>query len=74
MQIKRSQMQEFECHKFSAFASDLGWRPGDWPTTVETDAGNGRPFHFVDVDLVDDLVAVNYRQSCGCISLRVFND
>lgn len=66
---------EFEVHKFSAFASDLGLRPGRWPEVLETSLGNGQAFVIRHAELRDgDLAWVDYAQRLGCISLRVFND
>jgi len=69
-------VSEFELHKFSTFASDIGLRAGDWPVEIETNMGNKMPFiratKMVSPD--GDLQWVTYYQACGCISLKVFND
>lgn len=70
--ILRSQIHEFECHKFVADASDLGLRPGEWPRSFDTDAGNGQPFLFSAFH--KDGSGATYRQANGCILLRIIND
>jgi hypothetical protein len=68
-------VSEFEVHKFTAFASDLGLRSGEWPETITTELGNKQPFVIESQQVADgDLQWVLYRQSCGCITLKVFND
>ena len=77
LQKDRQQLDvhEYEIHKFSAEASTLGLRPGEWPVKIETDMGNKLPFVFSSKEVVDgDLCWVTYRQDLGCISLRVYND
>jgi hypothetical protein len=69
------QMHESRLHHFVAEASSLELAPGDWPRTIETNRGNGQPFVMIGVARQDgELVAVEYRQACGCITLTVFND
>jgi hypothetical protein len=70
MKLQPNQVTEFEPHKFCTEASSLGWKPGYWPSTIETDIGNGRPFLCVSVE--DE--AVHYKQEYGCCLLHVFND
>lgn len=61
---------EDRAHHFSACASDLGLRPGQWPATIDTNLGNGQPLvkRFVTEG------AVTYRQQLGCIDVTLFND
>jgi len=56
--------------KWSAFASDLGWPPGNWPRKVETNLGNGKPFLMLGMTGDGAL----YRQTNGYTMLQVFND
>ena len=74
--ITRDNAHEQEAHRFVAFASDLGFRPGDFPATIETTLGNGQPFARgrVSKDAGGDVAAVDYRQLLGCVSLCVLND
>jgi hypothetical protein len=66
---------EVEPHKFVAEASELGFRPYEWPDTIPTNLGNKQPFvRCMDERQNGELVAVQYRQQLGCITLRVFND
>jgi hypothetical protein len=68
-------VSEFENGKFSAFASDLGMKPGEWPVSIETTMGNKMPFLAIHQEINDgDLQWVTYRQGNGCISLQIFND
>lgn len=75
MIVTHDEATEFEVHKFSAFASDLGLRPGDWPRSLETTLGNRQSFVAQRTEVRDgDLLWVDYFQALGCIWLRVFND
>jgi len=73
--VKRSQVTEYEPHKFEAEASALGLRPGEWPSTLLTDVGNGQPF-LVSEKLRSwgETCAVIYRQQFGCCELVIHND
>jgi hypothetical protein len=68
--ITYAQVHEDQLHQFTAEASELGWPPGSWPRTVDTEIGNG--LSLVLVDLTD--AGATYRQSLGCITLTVWND
>jgi len=66
-------------HSYTAEASSLGWPPGTWPVafTFVDFLGNGQHFnrteyHFEGNDR--DLIAVDYRQNLGCVTIRVYND
>ena len=66
-------------HDYTAEASSLGLPPGKWPSAFlfAEYLGNGQPFyrtgyHFEGAD--NDLVAVDYKQHLGCLTLRVYND
>lgn len=80
MFIDREQIDEYEVHQFSAFASDVGLTAKyihtfGWPRRIDTNAGNGQPLMLQRMDVRDgDLQSVNYRQSLGCITLCIFND
>jgi hypothetical protein len=69
-------ISEIEIHRFVTFASDLGWKPGDWPDRIAIDnLGNKQPFVLLHRETQHgSLLWVDYRQSLGCIQLRVFND
>jgi hypothetical protein len=71
--INRSQVTEFEVGKFWVDASELGWKPGQFPKVVQTDLGNGMDLIFERWSDVDFRVA-QYSQVAGCIAVRVFND
>lgn len=68
--VNADNAREFEPHKFSAFASDLGLAPGQWPATLSTDLGNGNPF-LISHNNGEGYV---YLQQLGCIRLVIFND
>lgn len=73
--LATGQISEHAPHKYVSEASDLGFAPGNWPRSIDTDLGNGLAFwleysHVEDGDLQWRL----YRQVGGCIELKVFND
>jgi hypothetical protein len=74
--ITRDQVHEFEIHKFSCEASDIGLPAGHWPEVFSTSIGNGQQLvrSTKKVDDEGDLMWVTYRQLLGCISLRIYND
>ena len=73
--ITNRDVTEVEVHKFSAFASDLGLAPGEWPIKLSTTLGNGQDLQAYHKKYQDgDLAWVDYWQLLGCISVRVFND
>lgn len=57
-------------------ASNAGLRPGQWPSTLETDLGNGRRLvrERPVRDSAGELIAVEYRQEFGCVVVKLFND
>jgi hypothetical protein len=66
---------------FTAEASELGLKPGEWPQELPTTMGNKQPFvrgkamtSGPDDDPDAELTGVNYHQRGGCISLKVWND
>jgi hypothetical protein len=70
--ITYDMVTEWKIHEFCAFASDFGWKPGEFPAQIETDMGNGLPFLKWSETSESDRVI--YRQSNGCITLTVYND
>jgi hypothetical protein len=71
----RLDVHEYEVHKWSAEASTLGLKPGEWPRTIETELGNGMVFIAMRREVRDgDLLWVDYLQGNGCIWLRIYND
>jgi len=62
-------------HRYIAYASDLGLKPGEWPDCFDTDLGNKLTLHRFTLDVRDgDIFAAKYRQDCGCIIVEVIND
>lgn len=74
--ITRKNVIEREPHKFVAEASDIGLLPGEWPSKIEAEIGNGLPFVQTDRLLTEDgdVAYVKYAQLAGCITLKIFND
>ena len=69
------------CHQFVTCASDIGLKPGQWPEYLWTKLGNGRRLIQGEAEIRDGveddghiLVAVNYHQELGCLSIKIFND
>jgi hypothetical protein len=63
-------------HQFMTDASSLRLPPGCFPNQMKTDLGNKQPFvldRLLDAQDGDCSGAV-YKQSCGCITLLIFND
>ena len=62
-------------HDFTAEASSLGIRPGQWPQVIETTLGNRNVFRYMFFHKENsDLSYCVYRQDLGCITLTIFND
>jgi hypothetical protein len=57
-------------------ASDIGLVAGKWPTQLPTSIGNGNPLlrMHAEYNAEHELVAVNYRQAWGNLTVRVLND
>jgi hypothetical protein len=72
MIITNQNVSEFEVHKFSAFASDLGLSPGYWPTELETTLGNKLP--LVRASRLGEEGGFLYVQTAGCVSVKIYND
>lgn len=70
MRLAKANIHEWEVHKFTAFASDLGMR--NWPQIIRFDekVGNGNRFYRVSANCDSAL----YRQEFGCVSLEIFNE
>ena len=64
--------------RFHMDASDIGLPPGTWPWTLETDLGNGQPFHWCDTQSGregDSYLWVDYEQNgIGRVEIRIYND
>ena len=58
---------------WSCEASDLGWAPGVWPTTIwmVSASGHGAEYDCVNVELDGTHV---YRPLTGNTTVRIFND
>lgn len=71
-----SNCSEFRPHWFSTDASDLGLRPGQWPEFIRTELGNKHTLvrWTKKLDEEGELLWVTYRQSVGCVLLRIYND
>lgn len=74
--IGAQHVTEHAPHHFSADASDLGFRIGIWPESLKTTLGNkGDLIRDAEPDMqLGDLVSFIYRQSNGCLTLKVYND
>lgn len=72
--LKDAIFTEAKPHHFIAEASSLRWN--DFPLTLKADGGgNGMPLQLDSLERRDgDLLWADYRQICGSLSLRVFND
>lgn len=68
--ITEHNAQPTALYQWSTEASELGLAPGEWPTVMPTNLGNGQNFYIHEVT---EYVAV-YKQSLGCLTLRVYND
>lgn len=63
-------------HEFTGEASTLGMSPGHFPAMLKTDLGNGLPLlrQRGERNRDGELVVVHYKQECGCVTLKIFND
>ena len=63
---------------YTAEASTLLLKPGEWPSLFETSLGNGQPLIRYSIQLDDEkggeLMWVTYKQVDSDLLLRVFND
>jgi hypothetical protein len=53
-------------------ASELGWAPGEVPSSIKIDVNIGNRMDFILVDLSPETFV--YRQELGCLELTVYND
>jgi hypothetical protein len=62
--LKSVDLRKDRSYQFSCEASAIGLRPGYFPQTIETDAGNREPLsiHRPVFDADDELLGVLYRQ------------
>jgi hypothetical protein len=68
--ICRAELEWVDALVFSTDASELGWAPGYFPKSVETDLGNHRNLILIDLDEN----RARYAQDAGCIEVKVYND
>lgn len=79
-EIAKHALTEYEPHRFSTCASDLmaylpEFKDGNFPGEIKTELGNGLPFGIIlKMAPEGHLEYVTYRQDCGCLILKVFND
>ena len=73
--INRNDLTEAYPHHFIGEASSLGLPPGEWPTVLLTNLGNGQVLiqerHKV---MYGELVSVTYCQAGGCVTVEILND
>lgn len=76
--VDKDRLLEMKPHRFTADASELGFRPGHFPEqfTVLPKFGNGLDFKLYEVlcDRNGDVSSIQYAQIYGCITITVFND
>lgn len=69
-QVEEQFVNETGPSQFCAGASDVGLAPGQRPTLILTDLGNGQPLYLLRADAH----VFRYRQRFGCLTLTIFND
>lgn len=69
--VTKHNASETSLHTFVTEASTLGLPPGKFPRTIETDLGNGQPFHY---QFTNGDGALVYFQALGIITLHLLND
>lgn len=76
VEVKRERLYGDALDQFSGEASELGFRPGQFPEQFEVSGlGNGMPFFVQSVYRVEgEVLYVKYHQYAGCTSIKVFND
>ena len=78
--INASNSTDQTMNNLSAFASDLGLEPGEWPKEIPTDLGNGQPFMKSEPALCsriyreDDVACTMYYQLFGSLKVVIYND
>jgi len=70
MFLNRKSVEETSVHVFGADASELGWKPGQWPKDLETNLGNGLDLFCTKLNSA----GAQYEQVGGCIKVIVWND
>jgi hypothetical protein len=70
--IQVDQLTKVGDDEYVTEASDLGWKPGYWPTNLQLPPaiGNGKPF----TQSYADSGSVLYRQTDGHVLVEIFND
>ena len=72
--ITRDQVNHEEDQTYTAFASDLGWPVGMWPTQTPTDLGEGTQLIRQKFQMKEGSVeAAIYTQQNG-VKVKVYND
>lgn len=76
MNITSAHVDALDLHQFISEASALGLRPGHWPAAFSTSLGNKLPLckTHEQRSREGEIEYVTYRQSMGCVELRIFND
>lgn len=74
--ITQEMLTPMEGDAFVTEASDIGLVAGKWPTQLPTSVGNGNPLLRMHAEYNNEheLIAVNYRQAWGNVTVRVLND
>lgn len=71
--IDREHLMEHKPHTFTAEASELGLRPGQWPAHIKVGPGQfGNGQHFILMSITPQ--RARYSQDLGCAELLIFND
>ena len=68
--ITGNNASEYPTHTWHAEASELGLRPGHFPTSIKCSLGNKLDLCILELDSH----TATYRQTNGCITLTIFND
>lgn len=76
MFVCQSVLTESKQNHYHAEASDLGLTPGQWPSKLHTDIGNGLPLLQEKSVYGPErtLVSVLYRQHLGVARVEIYND
>lgn len=74
--VDKNQLSVNKYFEYTAFASDLGWKPGVWPAEFEvTGFGNKLSFYPIQVTNLDQSDGfVLYMQEFGAITIKIYND
>jgi hypothetical protein len=71
MFVTYSDVDKLSMFTFSAEASELGIRPGQFPDVIETNIGNKLPFYSPVAE--NEGRSVVYTQVAGCAKLKIYN-